>query len=311
MRNRRRASKVASKPKNPDVVDLLGPLAEVLKKNFLLLGATLAGTLATILIPRIFVDAENAPVPETGPWVVAAGIIVAVAVVLDKIADLYEKRASQESLRGSEDTAANAASDLNTFLVEAIEVSFDQGAAMRKGTKTLGRMLTMTAAKSVGPGSRATFYTLTHDDAGLRTLGSPEHTTEYGRYDKPKRPFVEAEDPTHPIWRIMDGPDEEPEVVSAPDEVYGINWSDKKYKTFLSVPVKANDVQFGLLSVNNSTVGSIGESQRAIILSMARTMALVLALQQGPKTMTSLLTSGVPVVSVKIETDRNGAADDI
>jgi len=298
-------------PKRQDFVDVIGPLAQVLKRSWILTAVTLVGTVAAIALPRIFVDPKSkSPESWTTSWIVIAGIAVAVAVVLDKIADAYDARAAKESLRGSEDSAANAASDLNTFLVEALEVTFLEGAALKKSTETLGRLLTMTAAKSIGPGSRATYYTLTRDDAGMRTLGSPVHTTEYGRSDKPKRPFEESADPSHPIWRIMDGPDEEPEVTSAPDEVYGLDWSSKKYKTFLSVPVKANDVQFGMLSVNNSTVGSIGESQRAVILAMARAMALVVAMQHGPRVMTSLRDSPAPpVVSVTIEPKKVGDAE--
>jgi len=300
----------SERPKRRDVVDLLGPLAQVLKHSWTLTVVTLVSTVAAILVPRLAIDEETgAPLPGTVPWVVTFGIVVAVSVVLDKIADAYDKRAASQSLRGSEDSAANAASDLNTFLVQALEISFVEGAAQKKSTHTLVQILTMTAAKSIGPGSRATYYELTKDKNGMRTLGSPQHTTEYGRSDKPRRPFIEAEDPTHPIWRLMDGPDEEPEVISAPTEVHGIKWEDKKYKTFLSVPVKANDVQFGMLSVNNSTVGSIGESQRAIVLGMARSMALVLAMQHGPRTMTSMLTSPVPVVSVNVSNETNGATD--
>jgi hypothetical protein len=303
--NRKTAER--KKPTRRDFVDLLGPLCQVLKRTWILATITLLSTVAAVWIPHHFVMKKTgAPLPDTAGWVIACGVAIAVSVILDKIADEQDKREAAASLRGSEDSAANAASDLNMFLVEAIEVAFVEGAALKKSTKALMRFLTVAAAKSIGQGSRATYYTLTYDHDKKRILGSPVHATEYGRSDKPKTPFVESKDLNHPIWRIMDGPDEEPEVVSAPTEVYELDWDTKKYKTFLSVPVKANDVQFGMLSVNNSTIGAIGESQRAIVLAMARSVALVLALQHGPRAMTSMLaTPAAPVVSVTIETAKD------
>ncbi|WP_105035028.1 hypothetical protein [Cryobacterium aureum] len=63
-----------------------------------------------------------------------------------------------------------------------------------------------------------------------------------------------------------DKADEEAEVKSDPEVVYGVEWSMKKYKTIYSVPVKANMVQLGFLSVNNAKVGAIGGPQRAAVL---------------------------------------------
>jgi len=260
--------------------------------------------------PYWFVEEKTG---ETLDWVptvvVAATITIAISVFLDRIADAHDKLLSANRLRASESTAANSASDLNTFLVEAIAVSFLEGTARDKATETLARILTMCAAKSIGPGSRATYYRL-EGNAPNRVLGTPVHTTEYGRYDKPKRPFIEQEDPDHPIWGILDGVDEEPEVTSYPTEVRGIEWERKKYRTFLSVPVKANDVAFGLLSVNNTDEGSIGEAQRAVVLAMARTMAVVLALQHGPRALSSLQSRQTTVVQVTVQSAEGEAADE-
>lgn len=104
-----------------------------------------------------------------------------------------------------------------------------------------------------------------------------------GRYDKPPRPFIERETPQLSIWQELDEPDETREVISAPQVVEGLDWSRKKYTTYYSVPVKARNIVFGYLSVNNSVDGAIGGAQRATILAMARVFALAMALCSKPK----------------------------
>ena len=76
---------------------------------------------------------------------------------------------------------------------------------------------------------------------------------------------------------MMDGADEEPDVRHYPEHVDDLDWTNKKYRTFYSIPVKSSSTQFGMLSVNNATDGSIGMTQRFVILAMARAFALVLA----------------------------------
>lgn len=58
--------------------------------------------------------------------------------------------------------------------------------------------------------SRATEWVL--DTSGQRILGSYLHATGGGRRDKPRRPFVKAEDPDLDIWRVIDTPDEEADI---------------------------------------------------------------------------------------------------
>lgn len=235
-----------------------------------------------MLAPYHFVDDKGIPLPELTPWVVGLGLAAAVAVILDRVADHYEADLSAIDLQASEDTAENAVRDLNTFIDEARAISAHAPADRVIPLQTLRRFLTMCAAKSIGPGTRATYYTLTYALDGSRILGDPEHTCEYGRTDKPERPWIEAENPSHEIWRIMEGADEAPETRNYGDIIDGLDWERKPYRTFLSVPVKFRDVQFGLLSVNCSKDGAIVGSQRAAILAMARTMALTLAMSSQP-----------------------------
>jgi len=290
------------------VLTMFGPLAQSLKRRWVLTAITLLGSVGALVVPRLWLLKDGTADPAGTPWVIVLGIAAAVAVTMDRIADAYDKRVAGIVLRGSQDTAENAVSDLNILLADAIEVSFFEGTSREKAIQTLARLLTLCAAKSIGPGSRASYYSLSADESGSRTLGAPVHATEYGRHDKPKRPFIEVDDPGHPIWRIMDGADESPEVMNATDAVYGVTWEEKEYVTFVSVPVKANEVQFGLLSVNCSNEGAIGGAQRATILAMARSMALVLAFTNGPRIMSSRLTSPqMTVVSISVNNNEKGA----
>ncbi len=219
-------------------------------------------------------------------WIrITAGVAAAAAIVADKLADKYDQLIASLKFRLSEKSAEKAIDDLNVVLSEAIELAFLSGDARKQAALALRRTVARQAASAVGDGSRATYYTMRRETAGKRILGSAVHGTEHGRYDKPDRPFVEREDPEHTIWNLMDRADEEPEISNAPDEVYGVDWSRKKYKTFYTVPVKAKSVQLGLLSVNNKSVGAIGGPQRAAVLAMARTMALVIAMLKGPTAM--------------------------
>lgn len=219
--------------------------------------------------------------------------MTALAVAFDKIADNYDKvieaaqaaeakRLADLTLAGSEDAAENAVSDLNTFLLEALNVAFREGASRQEHLQTLRRILVMCAAKAIGPGSRATYYTL-DGDRGNRVLGDAQHQTEYGRTDRPDRPFIEREDPQHTIWQLLDRSDEEAEVHSAPEEVYGLDWEKARYVTFVSIPVKAGNAVFGVLSVNCANAGAIQGVQRGTLLAMARAFAIALAYVTGPR----------------------------
>lgn len=270
-----------NKPKLHPVLQAVGPLTSRLKRWWIFPFLVLAGAVVAVVAPLALTQ------PEWAPLRVVAGSVAALAVLGDRVADAYDKKLSEITFRESERSAEKAVEDLSVFISEAIEATFLSGRAREEALKALRRTLVRQAAGSIGDGSRATYYTLSRETGGSRTLGRPIHHNEHGRSDKPKRPFVEAEDPSHEIWQIMNNADDEPEVRSYPETAYGVNWAKKKYKTFYTVPVKANMVEFGLLSVNNERVGAIGGAQRAVILAMARTFAMVIASERGPAFMNS------------------------
>ena len=220
-----------------------------------------------------------------------APIAIALALALDKIADRYQKRQAsldvddmRAQLRAAEDTAAAAVGNLTALLGAAIRAATKRGEAHTTLVEELAETLTQQAAKSIGYGTRATYYSLSFDDCGHRILGSPVHAVEFPRQDKPRRAFSEHDQPDLSIWRMMDGADEEPDVRHSPESIDDLDWLSKKYSTFYSIPVKSLKTQFGMLSVNNTTDGSIGMTQRFVILAMARAFALVLASDQEAQT---------------------------
>lgn len=269
------------------LLDKFGPIASPLRRSFTLGWVILGGTIITFSLPKIFIGADGAPQPWTAPFTIVATALAALAVLLDRVADAYDKRDADRELKGSESTAEASVSELNGFLTEAIEATFLERTARTTAIQALRRSLVRFAANSIGPGSRATYYTLLSTVPGNRELGDPQHATTVGRQDMPVRPWVERDNPDHEMWKIVDAPDQHPDVHNDPEDVGDAawSWSEVRYKTFLTIPVKAHGIVFGVLSVNNSTAGAIGAAQRAVIISMARAMALTLAFDTGVGTM--------------------------
>lgn len=285
------------------LLDLFGPIASALRKNYVLSLFIAVTAVAIGLLPKIFVDDKGVPLPWTTPVVIVSVCLAAAAVAFDRVGDDYDKRtvrrfnnlamreareAAALEYTGSVATAERSVSELNIFLLEAIEVSFLEASSRSTEVLALRRHLARSAANSIGPNTRATYYTLLSRVPGNRELGDPKHGATVGRRDKPERPWLEAENPGHDIWKILDQPDEHPDVHETPDAVSDLVWENVRYDTFLTIPVKAHGVVFGVLSVNNAAAGSIGEVQRSVILAMARAMALVLALDTGVRTIKNL-----------------------
>ncbi|WP_153003349.1 hypothetical protein [Microbacterium testaceum] len=228
---------------------------------------------------------------------IAAGVLAVLAVVGDKVADAWEVRASSRTIAEGERAAEKSILDLNVVLNEAIRTLFLTGKGQAQAVEALRRIVVQMAAQAVGPGTRATSYNLHREKDDRRVLKDAVHGT-WDRRDKPNKPFYERLDPDLIIWTMMDREDDEPEVHDYPEEIPGFDWSTKieRYKTFFNVPVKAGSVQLGMLSVNNRDVGAIGGAQRAVIIAMAKALALATAAANGAKIMNE-------------ETDRQTARD--
>lgn len=272
---------------------MFGPIASPLRKSFALGIIILVGTIAAIVLPKVFVCGDDVPklcapgtpLDWTTPVTIVGGVLAAIAVLLDRVADAYDKRDADRLYRSSESTAEASVSELNSLLLEAIEATFTERTARTTSIEGLRRNLVRFAANSIGPGSRATYYTLLSTVPGNRVLGEAKHATTVGRQDTPERPWIENENPGHAMWRLLDVPDQHQVAHSRPEDVGDTDWDTVAYDTFLTIPVKAHGVVFGVLSVNNASAGAIGDAQRAVIISMARTMALTLAFDAGASNM--------------------------
>jgi hypothetical protein len=64
--------------------------------------------------------------------------------------------------------------------------------------------------------------------------------------------------------------------------VQGLNWDERPYATFLTVPVKAaNKVTFGMLTVNALNRGDLTELDRVCAIALARAAATAEAIARG------------------------------
>lgn len=276
----------------------VGPLSVWLKRRWIL-------PIATAVIGLAVVGAQVVPKDSDGNqagWVTAIlwilGSVAVILVFLDKLADSVEaadSRGKEESLevrarrllRASEESARNGVSDLNTMVEAAHEVAFLEGAARNTQMAALRKAMVEAAMKAVGPGSRATYYSL-EGLAPSRRLVNPIHAVGYGRDDRPYRPFLEKEDAHLSLWQTLERSDTECRVESDDDEVVGLDWSRKSYKTFVNIPVRSRSIVFGMLSVNSAHREAIGQPQRATLIAMARTLALVESMIVGSRTASAL-----------------------
>lgn len=275
----------------------LGPLAQWLKQRWVLPIATFTVAIAVgsaALWPKE--DGGAAP-----GWLVVTtwtlGTVTALLVLLDKLADELDRKTAEQIeadlkirtdkiLRAAEESARNSVSDLNSLIETAHEVAFLDGAARTNQMSNVRKALVQAAVNAIGPGSRATYYSLT-GNGNARRLEQPLHAVGYGRDDRPYRPFLEEEDPQLSLWSALERSDTECRVIRDDEEVEGLDWSRKSYTAFVNIPVKARGLVFGMLSVNSAHRQAIAAPQRAVLIGMARLLALVEVMVLGSRTAAS------------------------
>jgi hypothetical protein len=264
----------------------LGHLSLWLRDKWILTICIALAAAALAFLPRFAVDDQGKMFEWALFLVTALGIAAAVAAALDKFADKHSKKLDALEAIG-EQTAGGRAVSAIVVLMDEIHQGAFVGTAMRRDRwKTLRASLAAAAAAvPTAENVRATYYPLSKDNNGLRELKDPRSRGRGNRQDQADSEFFEAMDPDHPIWKIMDVRDTACEIVSEPDKNSGVDWDKKPYKTFISVPVKADKVQFGLLSVNAPVVGDLTELDRLSLIALARTMAAILAFERGPVAM--------------------------
>ena len=207
------------------------------------------------------------------------------------------------------DTYLQSVNELNTLLESVLRLPFLKGSSKNQHIETIRHDVVRAVAYAVGPGTRATYYTLAHDPNGRR-LVRPKHCLTIGRSDRPEREWIESENHDHDIWRIMDRSDSEPPIVRHPESAAGLEWEKVAYRCFVSIPVRAQTAAFGLLSVNAADEGAIRETERAVFLTAARILALVEAMAIGPEAAKSLLATSDPTVTIQTEARAEEDEDD-
>lgn len=261
----------------------LGVFASWLRDRWLLSIVGFLAALAVVVVPRLLVDSDGKMLDWVVWPIIVLGSAAAAAVVLDRIADSHKARVAQLENHSQQFITARALRRILPFLEEIHDASFAEGEARVERFVTLRSALASAAASlPTCEDARATFYPLTRDPDGMRRLTDPRSR---GRADEASSEFCEATDPSHPIWRIMDARDTDSKIVNAPDPHCRVDWQTRPYKTFVSIPVKASTVQFGMLSVNAPEVGDLSEQDRIGLIAMARAMAAALALDKKPRHM--------------------------
>jgi hypothetical protein len=276
------------------LLEYLGPLCWWLKEHWVFAAITFAAVVAT---PSLLYFVPKTSTNEHQPWILTVVVLCAVAgglaVLGDKLADRYESKLtaqesagaeddSERSLRAAELSFQQSVSELNWLLEMALRIPFLEDDAKANQVETVRDDVVKAVAGAVGPGTRATYYTLETDGSGSRRLCHPKHALTIGRSDRPEREWVEAENPGHEMWTLLGRSDSEPAIVRFPADADGLDWSKVEYRCFVSVPVRARTATFGLLSVNAAGVGTLRETERALILTAARILALVEATNVGP-----------------------------
>ncbi|MCV7142883.1 hypothetical protein [Mycolicibacterium fortuitum] len=230
--------------------------------------------MAAAAIPRICLDSEGHITHRASILLVTLGVIAAVAVILDKVADHHSGKIDVITTAGQEKAGVRAIHRISSLLEEVHQLRFVGQEAAPTLVEVLrrGSLAMVASAPIVGQGVRASYYRLSEDADGYRSL---VHVKSFGRQDEALTRFSEREDPNREIWDCMDQPDTECKIRSEPEAVQGLDWASRRYKTFVTVPIKAaNKVSFGMLTMNASEVGDLTELDRVCAIAMARVLAM-------------------------------------
>ncbi|MGO1971631.1 MAG: hypothetical protein ACTH2Q_01605 [Propionibacteriaceae bacterium] len=203
------------------------------------------------------------------------------ATAADKIADRYDSQETERAKQAEISAVTNSLTALIGLLDSAHGVAFKEKTARTSALQDLRIPLIQSAHNSpTATDVRATYYPLTRDENDLRVLRDPKSR---GRVDQASTEFFERDDPDHPIWTLMSSKDTSCVIYDEPDPTPRVDWATRPYKTFISVPVQADGVVFGMLSINAPEVGDLVEVDRLSVITMARIMALTLAMNKGPR----------------------------
>jgi hypothetical protein len=254
-----------------------------LRNHWILAAIVFLAALALAILPRYALNGERVMMSWALFAVTILGVAAALSAIADKIADSHAKDIDAIAILGQQDAGSSAMAPIIALLDEVIDGGFATGNARRDRWVTLRSALAGAASQGpIAENVRASYYPVEYDAAGWRILDNPKSR---GRVDEASTVFNEASDKDHPIWGILDGRDTECSIISAPDTNCRVPWTEKPYATFISVPVKAQGLLFGMLSMNAPKVGDLTELDRLSAIALARVMAAVLVLEAPPADM--------------------------
>jgi GAF domain-containing protein len=256
-----------------------------LREHHVFIVATLAASLvsAATFLPYypLIVDANAQALPQTIGVRVASLILIPVLAAADKIADWQAKKDAKATLASeatkAQQTYQHSISSLLLIANRGADIAHETPGKRKAQLKDLRTVLvTATHGLSNAAQTRATYYTLNITPKG-RILSEP---VSHGRVEESTTIWEESKDPKHSVWGIMDGEDVNAPIVRSTDadRTDWADWNEKKYKSFISVPVKAHGVQFGMLSLNAPNSEDLTETDRMAVLVAARIMATTLSL---------------------------------
>jgi hypothetical protein len=269
---------------NPIATKFYELLYELREKHVYILG-TLGASLisAATFLPYypLVVDAQAQP----HTWIIVCRVVCLVLIPVfaaaDKVADWHAKKTAEkkteEDARKAQENYHKSISSLLSLAHRGADMALETPGQRKPLLQNLSTVLvTATVGLSSAPDSRATYYTLSFTGKG-RVLSDP---VSEGRVEQAVTIWEESKNREHPVWGIMDGADVNAPIVrsSDPDKSGWVDWDKKKYKSFISVPVKAHGVQFGMLSLNAPKSEDITETDRMAVLVAARIMAATLSL---------------------------------
>lgn len=261
-----------------------GLLLELREHHVLIVGTLLASLVSALtFLPfyPLLVDANGQAFQGTIGVRVASLILIPVLAAADKIADWQAKKDSAATLaeeaRKAQQTYRQSISSLLLIANRGADIAHETPGKRKTQLRDLRTVLvTATHGLSNAAQTRATYYTMSITEQG-RVLGEP---VSHGRVEESTTIWEESKDRNHSVWGIMDGEDVNAPIVRSTDEERKdwADWDKKKYKSFISVPVKAHGVQFGLLSLNAPNSEDLTETDRMAVLVAARIMATTLSL---------------------------------
>lgn len=277
-------SETSTPGEHPVREKFFGLLLELREHHVFILGTLLASLVSALTFlpyyPTI-VDANGQPLQGTIVVRVVSLILIPVLAAADKVADWQAKKESTAALakeaRKAQQTYQHSISSLLLIANRGADIAHETPGKRKTQLRDLRTVLvTATHGLSNAAQTRATYYTLIITEEG-RILGEP---VSHGRVEESTTIWEESKDRSHSVWGIMDGEDVNAPIVRSTDEDRKdwADWDQKKYKSFISVPVKAHGVQFGMLSLNAPNSEDLTETDRMAVLVAARIMATTLSL---------------------------------